>query len=178
MHPTTKQIHDGIANSIDGLTEAQMREHPEGKWDTAAILEHLALTYGSTARLMQKCLKEQRCLATSPNFKQRVAKSMVLTFSYIPTGRKAPERVAPAGISGKEARELLFANLEEMDAAFARCEERFGSKAKVADHMVLGPIPISGWRKFHVLHTLHHIKQIDTLAKMYARSKGNAVAAS
>jgi hypothetical protein len=176
MHPTTKQIHDGIANSIEGLSEAQMREHPEGKWDTAAILEHLALTYASTARLMKKCLKEQRCLVTSPSFKQRVAKSLVLTLSYIPSGRKAPDRVAPAGISGKEAREMLFANLQEMDAAFAECEKRFGSKAKVADHMVLGPIPISGWRKFHVLHTRHHIKQIDALAKTYARPKSNVAA--
>lgn len=178
MHPTTKEIRDGIVNSIEGLTEAQMREHPEGRWDTAAILEHLALTYGSTARLMQKCLKEQRCLVTSPNFQQRVAKTLVLTFSYIPSGRKAPERVAPAGISGKEASELLFANLQQMDEAFAQCEERFGSKAKVAHHMVLGPIPISGWRKFHVLHTRHHIKQIDALTRTYARSRGNAAAAS
>lgn len=163
MHPITKQIHNAVADSIDGLSEDQMRQHPDGKWDTAAILEHLALTYGSTARVMQKCLKEQRPLGTSPTLKHRVARSLVLKFSYIPTGRKAPKHVVPSGIGGKEARELLFANLEKMDEAFAQCEDRFGGRVKIADHPVLGPIPINGWRKFHLLHTRHHMKQIDAL---------------
>ena len=165
MHPTTKQIRDAIANSTDGLTEDQMRQHPEGKWDTAAILEHLALTFGSTARAMQKCLREGRPLATSAKFRQRVAQIAVLKFSYIPTGRKSPKVVLPTGISGREAKELIFANLEKMDQVFAEAERRFGSKTKIADHPVLGPIPISGWRKFHVCHTRHHMKQVDRLVR-------------
>lgn len=165
MHPTTKRIRDAVANCTEGLSEGQMRQHPEGKWDTAAILEHLALTYGSTARVMQKCLKEGRPLATSATFRHRVARSLVLRFSYIPSGRKAPKQVVPSGIGGKEALDLITANLEKMDRAFTECEQRFGGKVKIADHPVLGPIPISGWRKFHVLHTLHHMKQIDALKK-------------
>lgn len=178
MHPTTKQIHDSIANSTEGLSETQLREHPEGKWDAAAILEHLALTYGSTARVMQKCLKEGRPLATSASMRHRVARGLVLRFSYIPFGRKAPKQVVPSGIAGKEALELIFDNLEKMDAAFAECEQCFGSKVKIADHPVLGPIPVSGWRKFHLLHTLHHMKQIDALRKQYSVERRDAVAAN
>jgi Protein of unknown function (DUF1569) len=66
----------------------------------------------------------------------------------------------PTGIGGKEALQLIFSNLEKMDEALRTCEEQFGSKKKIADHPVLGPIPISGWRKFHLLHTRHHMKQI------------------
>ena len=163
MHPISTQIREAIASSIDGLSESEMCRHPEGKWDTAAILEHLALTYGSTARVMQKCVREQRPLATSATLKHRVARGVVLRLSYIPTGRKAPKQVVPAGIGAKEARELIFANLEKMDEALAECEQRFGSKVKIADHPVLGPIRISGWRKFHLLHTKHHVKQIEAL---------------
>jgi glutathione S-transferase len=178
MHPAAHQIRDAIIRSTDGLTEQQMRNHPEGKWDTAAILEHLALTYGSTARVMQKCLKEARPLATSATVRHRVARSLVLRFSYIPTGRKAPKQVVPSGIAGKEALEMIYANLEKMDEAFAQCEQSFGTRCKIADHPVLGPIPISGWRKFHVLHTLHHMKQIDALRKQYAGAKSGVAGAS
>ena len=42
MHPATKQIRDAIANATDGLSEEQMRQHPEEKWDAAAILDAVA----------------------------------------------------------------------------------------------------------------------------------------
>jgi|SRR5690242_9243027 len=161
MHPVTQQIQQAISEATQGLSESQMRQHPEGKWDCAAILEHLALTFGSTARVMEKCLREQRTLATSCSTKFRIRQLVVLGLSYIPGGRTAPERVTPKGISGREALELIFANLAKMDQALAQCEERFGSKQKIADHPVLGPIPITGWRKFHLLHTRHHMKQIE-----------------
>lgn len=178
MHPTTKQIRDAIANSTDGLSENQMREHPEGKWDAAAILEHLALTFGGTARVMQKCIGAGKPLATSTTIKQRLGQIVVLTFSHIPHGRKAPKQVVPSGIGGREALQLIFANLEKMDQALAQCEQRFGSKVKIADHPVLGPIPLSGWRKFHLLHTRHHMKQVDALAASYAHVKRDVATAS
>ena len=166
MHPTTRQIRDAIANATDSLSEAQLRLHPEGKWDAAAILEHLALTFGTTARVMQKCLTQGKPLATSPTVKQRLAQVVVLNCNFIPHGRPAPKQVVPSGIGGAEARDLIFSNLEKMDQAFAQCEQRFGGKVKIADHPVLGAIPLSGWRKFHVLHTRHHMKQIDALVRM------------
>jgi hypothetical protein len=142
-----------------------MRRHPEGKWDTTAILEHLALTYGSTARVMEKCMREGRPLATSANVSHRAAQFVVLALNFIPTGRKAPKQVVPAGMAPNEVRELIFGNLEKMDLALAQCEQRFGGKVNIADHPVLGPIPISGWRKFHILHTRHHMKQIEALVR-------------
>lgn len=168
MHPITESIREAISTAIEGLTEEQLRRHPEGKWDSASILEHLALTYGGTARVMDKCVREGRSLATYATAKHRAAQLLVLGFSYIPGGRKAPDRVVPTGIGGKEARELIFSNLEKMDEALQRCEKQFGGKKKIADHPVLGPIPISGWRKFHLLHTRHHMKQIKERARVGA----------
>jgi len=161
MHPITAEIHCAIVQATDGLTEEQLRRHPQGKWDSASILEHLALTYGSTTRLMDKCIREGCPLATSATAKHRAAQLLVLGLSFIPGGRKAPARVVPTGLAGREALQLIFSNLEKMDQALRTCEERFGSNNKVADHPVLGPIPISGWRKFHLLHTRHHMKQIQ-----------------
>lgn len=178
MHPTTKQIRDAVANSTDGLSEHQLRLHPDGKWDSAAILEHLALTFGTTANLFQKILREGRPLATSPTLKHRAAQLCVLGFGYIPSGRKSPRRVEPTGLSGREATELIFANLEKMDLAFTECQRRFGEKVKIADHPALGPIRLSGWRKFHLLHTRHHMRQIDELTAIYAAVDRDVAAAS
>ena len=179
MHPTTKQIRDAVANSTDGLSEHQLRLHPEGKWDSAGILEHLALTFGTTARLFEKILREGRPLATSLTLSHRTRQLVVLRFGYIPEGRKSPKRVEPTGtLSGREATELIFANLEKMDIALTECERRFGDKVKIADHPVLGPIRLSGWRKFHVLHTRHHMKQIDALTASQSTVTRDVAAAS
>ena len=175
MHPTTQQIHDAIIGAIAELSEEQMRQCPEGKWDTAAILEHLAMTYSSTARVMHKALTAGKPIATSSTPKHRLRCLVVLKLSYIPGGRKAPKQVVPTqALTGKEARELILANLEKMDAALAQCEQRFGNKVKIADHAVLGPIPLGGWRKFHLLHTRHHMKQIENLAKIFPKTKRHA----
>ena len=165
MHPISAEIREAIARATEGLTEEQLHRHPEGKWDSASILEHLALTFGGTSRVMDKCLREGCPLATSATLRHRAAQLLVLRLSFIPGGRKAPERVVPAGIGAKEALRLIFSNLEKMDESLHRCEQRFGPKVKIADHPVLGPIPISGWRKFHLLHTRHHMKQIQERAE-------------
>jgi len=178
MHPTTKQIRDAIANSTEGLTESQMRQHPEGKWDIAGIVEHLALTFSGTTRALQKCLKEERPLTTSRTLKQRLFQFVVLTCRFIPGGRKSPKRVEPTGIGGREARELLFSNLAQMDQVLAECERRFGSKTSICDHPVLGAIPVGGWRKFHLLHTRHHVKQMDALAHGFSAVNRDVATAS
>jgi hypothetical protein len=50
-----------------------------------------------------------------------------------------------------------------MDQGLAECEQRFGSEVKMADHVVLGPLTIPQWRRFHLIHTRHHMKQIERL---------------
>jgi glutathione S-transferase len=174
MDSQLQKAYDAIESATSQLTEAQMRQHPPGKWDTAAILEHLALTFGSTARVMSKCITAGEPMGTSSTLKNHLARIFVVRFSYIPTGRKAPTQVVPAGMSGNEARELIKANLKMMDDALNQCEQRFGSSAKIANHPVLGPIPVKHWRKFHLLHTLHHMKQIHGLVQEHPAAQ-NAV---
>jgi glutathione S-transferase len=179
MHPTMNQIRDAIANCTHGLSEVQMRKHPEGKWDTAAILEHLALTYSSTARVMQKCLAAGHPTAGSPTLQHRMRCLVVLKLNFIPRGREAPKHVVPSlAMSGQEARELIFSNLESMDKVFAECEQSFGGTIKLADHPVLGPISLSGWRKFHLLHTRHHVKQIDAVVRAHPARASSAQSAT
>ena len=53
-----------------------------------------------------------------------------------------------------------------MDEAIAQCEQRYGSRAMVLDHPVLGPLTARQWRKFHLAHGRHHVKQIRERRQM------------
>ncbi len=53
--------------------------------------------------------------------------------------------------------------IAEMDDMIARCEEKFGLSRKLLDHPILGPLTGEEWRKFHLVHGLHHVKQIRRL---------------
>jgi hypothetical protein len=66
-------------------------------------------------------------------------------------------------MSGEAALQTIRENLAAMDQGLAECEQRFGAQVKIADHVVLGPLTIPQWRRFHWVHTRHHMKQIARL---------------
>jgi hypothetical protein len=163
MDSTLQQVKDAIEAAAGGMSAEQLERHPEGKWSAAGILEHLSITFGGTARLMRKCMEGGKPLASAPTLKQRLATLLVTGWGYFPTGRPAPEFAQPKGMSGEAALQTIRENLAAMDQALAECEQRFGAQVKMADHVVLGPLTIPQWRRFHLVHTRHHMKQIARL---------------
>jgi hypothetical protein len=171
MNGYLQTAYAAIETAIKGMSTEEMARHREGKWCTAEILEHLALAFGSTAKVMQRCLECGQSTTTRPKLRDRFVSGVVTGLGYIPEGRKAPNHVVPKGIQAQEAQRLVFENLKLMDQAMQRCEQQFGEKIKIADHPILGPLSLTGWRKFHLVHTRHHMKQIARL-----RSETNASA--
>jgi len=163
MNGYLQNTYAAIEDAIKGMTLEEMARHREGKWCTAEILEHLALAFGSTAKVMQKCLDCGQTSATKPNLRDRFVCGVVTGLGYIPEGRQAPKHTVPRGIQAQEAQRLVFVNLKAMDAVMQRCEEQFGTKVRIADHPILGPLTLARWRKFHWVHTRHHMKQIARL---------------
>ena len=51
--------------------------------------------------------------------------------------------------------------LVAMDATLTDAEKRFGSVAKILDHPILGPLERRGWRRVHLVHARHHLKEIE-----------------
>jgi Protein of unknown function (DUF1569) len=141
--------------SADALTNA-----PAGKWNANQILEHLLLTYKQSNRGIVKCLEGGVPLATRATLKDRFATAVVLYFSYIPEGRKAPERATPRGMPPEEVRPAIVAELEQMELRLNDCERKFGVRTKLMDHPFLGPLTAEQWRKFHWVHGRHHARQI------------------
>jgi hypothetical protein len=163
LQPDLQRVADAIERAVDGLTPQQLGWQPEGKWSAANILEHLSITYGGTARVMKKAAERGASLATRASGYQRLAAFVVTGIGFLPGGRKAPEMTVPTGLAANDALAAIRRNLVEMDAAFAAAGERLPGNRPVADHPVLGPLTLRQWRRFHWVHTRHHMKQIAAL---------------
>jgi len=149
--------------SIEGMSDRQMAWHPEGKWSVAEILEHLSLTYSRTAERIQPLLGQDSPDVRRRNFREWLGGIWVLKLGNLPAGRKSPEAQVPKGMSPAHARAYLEEKLFLLDQAIDQCEERFGSKRRILAHHVLGPLSTAGYRKFHWVHTIHHMKQVRAL---------------
>lgn len=160
MDSYLERLQQAIASATRGMTADELTRHAEGKWCAAEILEHLYLTYTGTQKAFERCLKAGKPLAGVPTFKQRVAATAVTDFGYFPKGRKSPDQVLPRGMSVEKVVAGIGPQIAAMDKLITQCEERYGSRIKILDHPVLGPLTARQWRKFHLAHGRHHVKQI------------------
>ncbi len=163
MDSYLERLQQQIANATRDMSSEQLTRKLEGKWSAAEVLEHLYLTYTGTQKAFERCLKAGKPLASNPTFKQRVAAAAVTEFGYFPEGRKSPDQVLPRGMPAEKIVADIGPQIAAMDNAIAQCEERYGSRIKVLDHPVLGPLTARQWRKFHLAHGRHHVKQISKM---------------
>jgi hypothetical protein len=145
-----------------GMSDDQMQWHPEGKWCAAEILEHLYLAFTGTVKGFERVLAAGRPLSTNLTLRNRVQTAIVLTFNYLPEGRKAPKQTVPRGLPPQQVKAQTSDVITAMDAIITQCESRLG-RGKLLDHPILGPFSADQWRKFHLLHGRHHAKQIRSL---------------
>lgn len=171
LSPILQQTRDAIDSAIQGMADEQLSWHPDGKWSSAGILEHLSLAYARTAERMTPVVKQDKIDIRKSTLRERASAFIVLKLGRIPSGRKAPEGLSPKGTSPHQAIASIQQNLAQMDEIFKQCEARFGDKRTVLVHTILGPLSIREWRRFHCVHTLHHMRQIQGLReKMRSQS--------
>jgi hypothetical protein len=163
MDSYLERLQQAIATVTSGMSGEQLTRKMEGKWSAAEVLEHLYLTYTGTQKAFERCLKAGKPLAGNPTFKQRVSTAAVTEFGYFPKGRKSPDQVLPRGMPAEKIVADIGPQIAAMDKAIAQCEGRYGSRIKVLDHPILGPLTARQWRKFHLAHGLHHVKQISKM---------------
>jgi hypothetical protein len=160
MDSYLKRLQDAITSATHGMDTVALNRHPEGKWSAAQVLEHLYLTYAGSVKGFERCLLEGRPLARTATLKERFSTLIVTSLGYFPEGRKAPERTVPQGMAAEEVVKATEEKLAAMDSLITQCEVRFGRSTRILDHPVLGPLTARQWRKFHLVHAQHHMKQI------------------
>ena len=170
MDTYLKRLRDAITSATAGMNAEDLTRHPEGKWSTAQVLEHLYLSYSGTVKGFTRCLEAGTPLARAPLLKDRMRAFVVTGLGHLPAGRQAPERTRPRGMAVGEITHGIAPQILAMDEVIARCEARFGKRTRVLDHPVLGPLTPRQWRKFHWIHGRHHLKQIK---KLRGQGKGS-----
>ncbi|MGH9495120.1 MAG: DUF1569 domain-containing protein [Candidatus Sulfotelmatobacter sp.] len=152
-----------IESAVAGLSAEQLRWHPEGKWCATEVVEHLYLTYTGTTKGCGRVLEAGKPLARRTTWKDRARALLVVGFGYIPVGREAPPSTRPGRVPAEKVVTEVATRLAEMNETMNQCAVKFGTRVKVLDHPFLGPLSVSQWRKFHLVHGLHHVKQIRRL---------------
>jgi len=160
MSSHLQQLKDELAGALGDASDAALTRAPAGKWNSSHILEHLYLTYKNTNYGLARCRENGKPLATSPSFKHRIGKMLVVNLGYMPKGREAPERAMPRGLPPGQVRAAVFAEIGNMESGFVDCEHLFGSHTPLMDHPFIGPLTANEWRKFHLVHGRHHARQI------------------
>jgi hypothetical protein len=174
LSPPLQETSDAIESAIQGMTDEQLQWHPDSKWSSAGILEHLSLAYGRTVERMRPVTQQDKLDVRKITFRERVGAFVVLKLQRIPPGRKSPEALCPKGTSPREVIASIKQNLSELDEVLKQCEVRFGDKRTVLVHTILGPLSVRDWRKFHYVHTLHHMRQIHALRDQMHMARSTA----
>ena len=166
MQPSLEQLHSDFARTLKGKTAATLadrRRSDPSRWNSRQIVEHLLLTYRSSSSHFDERLHKGRPTQATPSAYQRLQQLFVCRLGYFPDGQPAPAAVipsiAPDLLDGDSLSTLLGTSLQAMDELLIACADCFG-KERFASHHILGPLSADQWRKFHVVHGRHHLKQL------------------
>ena len=163
MDPHLQRLQRAVESAVSGLSAEQLLRHVPKKWCAAEILEHLYLSYTGTTKGFARVLEGGKPLASTLTFKNRAQSFLVVGLGYMPKGRESPATARPRGIEPQKVLSEFSSKIADMDEVMTSCATRFGPRTKVLDHPILGPFSINQWRKFHLVHGLHHVAQIRVL---------------
>jgi Protein of unknown function (DUF1569) len=169
MESGLEKLKQALESAVEGMSSEQLSWHPPGKWCAAELLEHLYLTYTGTIKGFERVVRTGKPLASRASMAQRMLTLVVVGLGHMPSGRKAPAMVLPKGLPAEEVRNEIGAKIVAMDAIIAQCEARFGRRVQLLDHPILGPLSAPQWRKLHLVHGQHHLKQILRLRENTTR---------
>lgn len=75
-------------------------------------------------------------------------------------------------MTGSELVVAMKNELEHMDRLLDTCRDQFGMQ-RIASHFIFGPLRVDQWRRFHVVHGRHHLKQLARIQAQVFPAKKN-----
>lgn len=176
MHAVLEPVVSQIATEVSGLDAETTQLHPKNlayKWSAQQVIEHLVLGYRLTSETLETRLAKRRL----SHYRKRTyvewsLQLMVLSFGTLPQGAPALEETMPtpgqfAAMNGRQLGDLLRQEIETMDTLLDACRQTFGME-RIATHPLLGPLRVDQWRRFHVVHGLHHVAQLRSVIEQVA----------
>ena len=168
MHPILQNVESQFHKILGPLDAEETQQHPGGnplRWSPQQVVEHLILTYQLSSKELATRLEKRRPTKARRTPLEWCLQLMVLSLGRMPKGAPAPPDTVPAPslpLSGHELAWKLASEAEKMDDLLTQCRAKFGLE-RVASHIILGPLRVDQWRRFHVIHGLHHLEQINRI---------------
>jgi hypothetical protein len=160
LSPELEKIRNEMARATRDFAEEHWLRAPEGKWNSAQILEHLLLSYTGTTKGLMRAMESGQPLARKPTVPDRVRAFVLARVGFIVPGGTSPKQTTPRGVLPPGSVQKFNDGLVAMDACLCDAEKRFGKKTKLLDHPFIGPLDAQQWRRFHRVHSMHHLQQI------------------
>jgi hypothetical protein len=171
MHAVLETVVTRISDALRSLDAETAQLHPGGfayKWSAQQVVEHLVLGYRLTSAALETRLQKGR----APRNQQRtplqwLLQIMILSFGSIPSGAPALEETTPvagqfAPMNGRQLADCLRGEVERLDSLLDQSRRKFGME-RVANHPWLGSLRVDQWRRFHAIHGVHHLLQIQSV---------------
>jgi hypothetical protein len=171
MHAVLERAVSQIASEVRGLDAQTTQLHPRGlphKWNAQQVVEHLVLSYRLTGAALETRLNKGRVSRKQTRTElQWALQLMILSFGALPRGVPALDETVPvkgqfSAMDGRQLGDFLREEAEAMDALLDTCRRRFGID-RVGAHPWLGPLRVDQWRRFHVVHGMHHVAQLRSV---------------
>jgi hypothetical protein len=178
MHAVLERVVSELSSEIRDLDAETTQLHPKSlsyKWSVQQVIEHLVLSYRLTTEGLETRLNKGRLSRNRRRTRlQWSLQLMILSFGALPSGVPALDETMPtpgtfAAMNGRQLEDLLRQEIDAMDAVLDRCRRKFGME-RVSIHPWLGPLRVDQWRRFHVVHGLHHVTQLRSVMELVAPS--------
>jgi hypothetical protein len=176
MHAVLERVVSQISSEVLSLDAETTQLHPNGlayKWSAQQVVEHLVLGYRLTSSALETRLNKGRLSRKRKRtYLQWSLQLMILSFGKLPQGVPALDETMPvagrfAAMDGQQLGNLIRQEMDAMDKLFDACRRKFGME-RVAVHPFLGPLRVDQWRRFHVVHGLHHLTQLRSVIEQVA----------
>jgi hypothetical protein len=161
-----EEVLDIYRNRLDAIPDDLfMVTPPGGGWSYSEVYSHiLQANLGSTIAV-EKCTLNN-CAPTNKG--RTFIGLMVLSFGRFPpfrvnTPKELAEKNPVRNITKEEARNLIIKCRKRLDAITPLI--RNSSKHKRIRHPRMGMLNAKQWLKFILIHSEHHLKQLDRVEK-------------
>jgi hypothetical protein len=157
---TIRDLPDIVLGPLRDRPDTAWSTAPAGKWTPGEIVAHLAQVLDRSATGFEARAEHAPMTRRGGGPKQFVARNLVLGTGWFPRGRKAPEGSAPPASPNRATTEADFRRGVERFMALEQKLLPRRAKDLFLKHPVLGDLTLGEFMRFHVVHSLHHAKQI------------------
>ena len=133
---------------------------PPGKWNSAQIVEHLAMGLEWSAAGFEERRARDPMVRRPLTIPQRVARLFAMHMEWIPPGLKAPSRAIPTPHVERAIAEARFRRGIERNLELAQLLLPARAFDLFVKHPRMGDLTLREWMDFHVVHARHHAKQM------------------